>query len=396
MARLAADPRTLLPDAGRMPSDYPTVGLVGFYGWGNYGDELFWKTFEEHLGASMSLVNVLSPAWAAGRATLRQAVAGSDVILIGGGDIVVPWERTRYWPPILLRRPVFIAGVGVPTWRAPTAEGVGLLRTFFRHPSVQSIAARDEASGAWIASELEPQVPVTISPDLTCALTLPAVERPLDPPIFGVAVRARPGGDDLSQVRRLCARAAALGYRVRPIVLATGETRAKDLVATGQLGLGDAELVATDDLDAISRAIGECSVFATMKFHGVVVATMYGVPTIAMMPTAKTRSFLTAVGRAADLAHFGAEDLPDRLTRDMPSIEPEIPMALRAGATAHLAQLRSEILAAAALGVGRAAASGQRRQDDVLDEVPAGQPIGHVEALGGELAHALEVEEAGP
>jgi hypothetical protein len=396
IARAATDPRLLLPDAGRPPTTRPNLGVAGFYGWGNYGDELFWETFKEHLAPAMSLQNLLGPAWKDGRSPLRGGVADSDVVLVGGGDIVVPWERTRYWPSILLRRPVFIAGVGVPTWRQATPEGLAILRRFFGHQNVRAIAVRDAESAAWIASQLEPLVSITVTPDLTCALTLPPVARPLDPPIFGVAVRARPGIDDLSHVRRLCERAIELGYRVRRIILATGETRAKDLIATAQLGLGDTELVSTDDLDAISRAIGECSVFATMKFHGVVVATMYGVPTIATMPTNKTRSFLNSIGRPENLARFNAPDLPDRLDRDMPMIESEIPIRLRAEATAYLAGLRREILAAAALGVGRAAASSQRVQHDLLDEALRGLTVGDVEAFGGELTHPLEVEEAGP
>ena len=38
------------PEGGR-----PKVGLVGFYGPGNYGDELFLDAFREHLGAAMDL-----------------------------------------------------------------------------------------------------------------------------------------------------------------------------------------------------------------------------------------------------------------------------------------------------------------------------------------------------
>lgn len=350
-----ADPLAFLPDAGRPPTPHPTVGAVGFFGWGNYGDELFFETFRQRLGGATSLVDLIGASAAHDRRSLRRRVLETDVVLIGGGDIVVPWLRTRYWRKAFLRRPVFVAGVGVPTWRQPTAEGTETLRAFLTHPNVRSIGARDEPSAAWIRTALAPSAPVRVSPDLVCGLDLPPVDRPTDPPIFGVAVRRRETPDDLRQVRRLCEKALALGYRLRRLVLATGPTRRDDAEATTALGFEESELISTDDVDAISRAIGECSVLATMKFHGVVVATMYGVPTLALMPTAKTKHFLADIGRSDLLTQFAANDLPDRLTANMGPIDPAVSARLRRDALAYFDALRAEILSTAADGFGRAA-----------------------------------------
>jgi polysaccharide pyruvyl transferase WcaK-like protein len=189
---------------------------------------------------------------------------------------------------------------------------------------------------------------VATAPDLVCALTLPPADRPADPPIFGVAVRQRATVDDFSQVRRLAERATALGYRVRRIVLATGRTRVRDLEATARLGLEGTELVASDDLAVISRAIGECTAMASMKFHGVVVAAMYGVPALVMMPTAKNRYFLDLIGRPDLLTGFNHPDLPDLVTRDPVPIAAPVRERLRDQATAGLADLRRAILETAA------------------------------------------------
>lgn len=353
-----ADPLAFLPDGGRPPTAHPTVGVVGFFGWGNYGDELFLETFRQRLGGAMTLVDLIGRSAAPERGSLRRRVLETDAVLIGGGDIVVPWTKTRYWRRAFLRRPVFVAGVGVPTWRQPTAEGIASLRAFLGHPNVRSIGARDEPSADWIRANLAPSAPVLVSPDLVCGLDLPPVERPADPPIFGVAVRRRETPDDLRQVRRLCEKAQRLGYRLRRIVLATGPTRRDDTEATAALGFEETELVSTDDLDTISRSIGECSAFATMKFHGVVVATMYGVPTLALMPTAKTRRFLADIGRSELLTQFAADDLPDRLTADLTPIDPAVGARLRNDAIGYLDGLRTEILSTAASGFGRAADRG--------------------------------------
>jgi polysaccharide pyruvyl transferase WcaK-like protein len=344
------DPLAYLPAPVRGPTSHPEAGLVGFYGWGNYGDELFYQVFEQHLADPIRLRKVLNPD--AGRFRgrgLGPAVSASDAIVIGGGDIVIPWSTySRYWERVFLRRPVFVAGVGVPTWGEPVPEAVSRLRDFLQHPSVRSIGTRDPVSAQWIRDNLQPSAPVVAAPDLVCALNLPPVERPSDPPIFGVAVRRRSGTDDFTQVRRLCERAISLGYRLRRIVLATGSTRVRDLAAMGELGFEDTELVSSDNLDDITRAIGECTAMASMKFHGVVVAAMYGVPAFVLMPTAKNRYFMADIGRLDLLSSFSDETLPERLTRDPQAIDEAVRRRLREGAEAYLRDLRAAVIEAAA------------------------------------------------
>jgi polysaccharide pyruvyl transferase WcaK-like protein len=347
--RVLADPSSYRRDQGRPPTDHPRVGLVGFYGWGNFGDELFLEALSSSLGPTVEVESLIGPAWMSVPA-LRRGVLGSDVVVIGGGDLLRPWAMTRYWRPILLQRPVFVAGLGIPMWGGSRPVIVDRLRTFFGHPNLRGIAARDEGSAAWIRDNLDPKVPVRVTPDLVCSLDLPSVQRPSDPPIFGVAVRRRDTPDDLTQVRRLCERAMSMGYRVRRIVLGTGRVREQDLEATARLGFEDTELISSNDLDDISRAIGECTVMATMKFHGVVVATMYGVTPIAMMPTTKTRNFIADVGRPELLTSFNAEDLADHLQPGMTPIAQSERDRLRNGAIDYLRDLRADVLATAARG----------------------------------------------
>lgn len=338
------DPLAYLPAPSRPPGERPGVGVVGFFGHGNYGDELFLEVYREHLGDTFALRSLLDPAEGGAANRLGDGVRRSDALVIGGGDIVIPWSAaSRYWERTYLRRPVFIAGVGVPMWRQPVPHVVDRLRGFFQHPAVRFVGSRDEESTAWIAENLRPTVPLVTAPDLVCSLTLPAVQRPTDPPIFGVAVRSRNQPDDLSHVRALCLKAASTGYRVRRIILATGKVRARDVEATAGLDLPDTELVSTDDLDAISRAIGECSIFATMKFHGVIVGTMYGVPSIALMPTTKTKNFLRGIGRLDLLSAYSNPELPSWLDRDLAPIAPETVDRLHGGGVAHLADLRARI-----------------------------------------------------
>jgi polysaccharide pyruvyl transferase WcaK-like protein len=342
------DPIAYVPRGRRTAGARPVVGLVGFFGYGNYGDELFLEVYREHLGPDFELRSLLDPAASSSIAQrLGAGVRASDAIVIGGGDILIPWATSsRYWERTYLRRPVFVAGVGVPAWREPVPHVVAGLGSFFRHPNMQFVGTRDPESTDWIEANLHPRVPVATAPDLVCGLTLPPVERPAGQPIFGVAVRSRNQPDDLTHVRRLCDRAVELGYRVRRIVLATGRVRERDDVATEGLDLPDTELVSSDDLDVISRAIGECTAISSMKFHGVVVATMYGVPAIATMPTTKTRNFMRRIDRPDLLSAYSNPELPAVLRPDLAPIAEETRLRLRSEAVAHLADLRAKLLIA--------------------------------------------------
>ncbi len=339
------DPYAYLPESARDATARPVVGVVGFYGWGNYGDELFLKVFREYLEPAIALQTVLDPERRHQNGRLiGAAVRASDAMLIGGGDILNPARaHDAYWHRSYLRRPVFVAGVGVPTWATPVPSAIDRLRRFLRHESLRFLATRDDESSQWIRETIDPVVPVVTAADLVCALTLPVVARASDPPILGIVVRRRSTPDDLTQVRRLGQRAQEIGYRVRRIVLATGRTRVRDLEATAELGLPEAELVDSDDLTVLTSAIGECSVLASMKFHGVVVATMYGIPGLVLMPTAKNRNFMRRIDRPDLVAAYDAPDLGDRLEAGLERIPDDVTAGLRAEAASVMAQVRAGI-----------------------------------------------------
>lgn len=325
----------------------PRVGLVGFYGPGNYGDELFLDVFRRHLGEVADVEVIFDSATRPYfERPVRDVVRGYDTIVIGGGDLVIPWAASdRYWLPDYLRRPVHVVGVGVPTWRPAKPAVVAALGAFLRHRNVRSITARDAESGAWIREHLRPRVDVASSADLVFALPLPAVERPTDPPILGIVVRWREGGDDYGAVRAAAARGRALGYRLRTIVLATGEVRARDERALDEVGLDDVERIASDDLDVLTRAIGECTMLVSHKFHGTVVATSYGIPSVSMSTTDKNRNLLRRLGRPDLVCAFDDPGLPDRVTRPPAAIDLAVRDEMAREATASLDLLRQRIVA---------------------------------------------------
>jgi polysaccharide pyruvyl transferase WcaK-like protein len=326
----------------------PSVGLVGFYGPGNYGDELFLEAFSQHLASDVDLGVVFdSPIRPYFRRPVRDVVRDRDAIVIGGGDLLISWSLSdRYWLTDYLRRPVHIVGVGVPTWRPAKPNVVAYLRRFVRHGSVRSITVRDEESAAWIREHLRPRVAVETAADLVFALDLPPVERPSGPPILGINVRWREGNDDYSAVRALAARGRELGYRLRTIVLSTGDVRTRDERAFEELAIDgpDVERVASDDLGMLTRAIGGCSMLVSHKFHGTVVATAYGIPAISMSTTDKNRNLMRLLGRPEMVCAFDDPELPDRLTTEPAPPDAALRAELRRSAAEALAGLRARLL----------------------------------------------------
>lgn len=327
------------------------IGLAGFYGYGNYGDELFLKVFRQFLGVNHQLEVIpeqlekpyfVSP--------LEKRVKRYDAIVIGGGDIVQPWGiDARYFSREYLEKPVFVVGVGVPLRstdaHAEKAWVVEKYKAFFSHPNVRFVHARDVQSAQWIQKKIEPAVKVQEGPDIVCALNLPPVPLPNDAPILGVVTRQRSATsqDDYTQVQRLCRHAQQQGWSIRHIILGFGGVGEADFRNADALDVPGKELVYTQNLDEMSRAIGGCSAFASMKFHGTVVATMYGIPSIVMVPTNKNRNFMNRIGLGEQVARFDSEKLVSIFDAMPKALSARHVSSLRFGATALMTRLRAEV-----------------------------------------------------
>lgn len=293
-------------------NERPVVGIAGFFGAGNYGDELFLSVYKQYFGDEFEL-RVLAdlPRKPFYSRPVEKIVDEVDAIVIGGGDILQPWNSDpRYFNHAFLKKPVFVVGVGVPQYKnaKPTSEAVLRRHTkFLQHPNVQRIGVRDEQSAQWIRKHIHPPREVLVAPDMVCSLNLPEAHKPEGAPILGIATRQRPNlaePDDYSRIEELARHAVEKGWRIRHIILGTMEVGRRDVANAEDLDVPGKELVYTEDLDEISRSIGECSAFASMKFHGTVVATMYGIPSIVMIATNKNVNFMKRIGLKANLSSF--------------------------------------------------------------------------------------------
>ncbi|MGO4145613.1 polysaccharide pyruvyl transferase family protein [Paenarthrobacter sp. YAF11_1] len=332
----------------------PTLGIAGFFGHGNYGDELFLSVFEEYFGDDYNL-KVLPdlPAKPYFSRPIAEMVKEVDGILLGGGDLVRPWGTDeRYFHKEYLTKPVFALGLGVPirVGSPNEAEKPHIAKryaAFFNHPNMKFVGVRDEDSRRWMENHVAPATaPLVAAPDIVCALTLPEVTRDPEAKILGIVTRQRPDRDvpdDYTQLENLAKELQSRGWTIRHLILGTGIVGWRDIVNAQDLDVPGKEIVYSQDLDELSRAIGECTTLASMKFHGSVVATMYGVPSIVMIPTSKNRSFMRRIGREDLLSKFDAKDHLERFEPRPADIATEDVAMLRKQATDLLLQVQSAV-----------------------------------------------------
>jgi polysaccharide pyruvyl transferase WcaK-like protein len=329
----------------------PVVGIAGFYGHGNFGDELFYDVFEQYLGGDFEL-RILPDLTAKPyfSSPVDKMVDQVDAIVIGGGDIVQPWGvDPRYFNRAYLKRPVFIAGVGVPL-RANAAQqrkdwAVEKYKAFLSDPMVKFIHARDSESVNWIRKNAQPIIEVHEAPDIVCSLDLPPAPK-LRVPTLGIVTRLRPGhadDDDYSMLQAMANRFVAEGWAIRHIVLGTGEVGRRDRADADKLYVPEKELFVSESLKDLCRAIGSCEALASMKFHGTVVATMYGVPSMVLIPTSKNRNFMRRIEREDLLSKFDAPDLLERCDALRIKIAPDSVRFLRTQSQQLMSNLRDAL-----------------------------------------------------
>jgi polysaccharide pyruvyl transferase WcaK-like protein len=290
------------------------IGLVGFFGWGNYGDELFLDNWRRTIGLHHE-VEVVHDVLAAPYFSrpAPEVAAEFDALLIGGGDLVIPNKISPlYWNRAWLAKPVYISGVGVPTWIKQQAPDVmERLRTFFQHPNVRHIGARDTESGEWIRRHLGPKVGVDVHADLAFNLLLPPAATFANPTV-AINLRTHRAGSDPTALVNVCAAMRGRGYDVVNLVLGTGRTRAADLSVAQDFPFPDQVILESESIEELSSYLGGLDVLISNKFHGTVVATMYGVSSVVLSATTKSRNLYTRLDRRPLLS---TNEDPDMLTK---------------------------------------------------------------------------------
>lgn len=341
------------------------VGLVGYYGWGNYGDEFFKAVLETDLPElEFRLLHEVEPDGAVNLEKLEENVSAVDAIMIGGGDLVIPYAMSSlYWQPAFLRKPIVVYGVGVPRWGGYNHDVVMKMRAFMQHPAVKQVTARDQESTDWIAQHLKPSAPVTCEPDIVCAYQHRYVV-PRDR-AFGLVLRHQ--GTDLNKqsVKAILDQVRARGYHPRVLMLATGKTLSDDFNPLLKLDLGDADVIVRSNLDALTDELLSCDRVASMKFHGCVVAMSHNVPCLALSQANKFKNFYAELDRSNWLSSLGDAQLQQKLDDLLDAPNYVFPKEFREQAREGLRKLQLALEAAAAEGVPELPPEPEQAPEDV-------------------------------
>lgn len=293
----------------------PKIGLVGYFGWGNYGDELFVEAHKKNLSEDFDLevVHDLLEAPYLSKQAIKN-LESYDGFLIGGGDLINPNAISKlYWRRDYLKKPVFVYGIGVPNSKIKQSPALDYYREFFNHDNVKLTVLRDRESCQYFNSVIKPKNEALSYPDAVCSLEMPAAKS-FDGKTIGFSIRSHHSVvGNYEQVREAVDTAKSLGYSVKLIVMSTGILGEKDYKVAKEFAKDDEEIIYSESLDDISSAIGGVDQLVSMKFHGMIVAAMYAVPSVQMSSTPKNRNFLRYLQRMELQSNYNSDDLYTRI-----------------------------------------------------------------------------------
>lgn len=326
----------------------PRIGVTGSFGRGNYGDELYVKNYEYWFSpwAKLFLMSGL-PQQTYLSKLKNEFVDMMDAIVLGGGDLLCPYREKidhDFINRSYLRRPVHVAGIGVELNRKDILPNVLERWTrFLTDENIRSISNRDAGSAAWIREHVQPKVKVTDHPDMVLALPLPKAVKPDGAPIVGLTTRHIKHEKEYRIMERAAAYLSAQGWKVRHIIGGVGGHGAKDFENSKLLRHEGKEVVYSESLNDISRALGECSLVLSMKLHTTIVSAMYGVPTISVNPVVKAKAFMRSIGCEELTVSPMTDDLMDILKAGIPSSPWEHVQPVKEQAAAYMKRLSQNI-----------------------------------------------------
>jgi polysaccharide pyruvyl transferase WcaK-like protein len=325
-------------------------GLCGFYGYGNFGDELFYWVFEQYLGDIIEFEvvheNLYKPYF---NQSIEERIKDYDALIIGGGDIVQPWGiDERYFSQHFRHKKMYVCGVGVPI-RVNSKELhkewiIDKYKNIFQSKNMQFVHARDKQSKDWIENYLEPKVNVRLAPDIVCSLDMPQINK--KEKTLGIITRYRPVDDldDYTKLEELAQYAQSKGWTIRQIILGSDNVGMRDFENSFNFKVEKKEVIYTQSLSEMVKEVGMCTAIASMKFHGTVVATMQGVPSIVLIPTSKNRNFMRRVGLDNQLSKFDSDQLINIFNQLPSHIDNTKVKSLKLEATSLMISLRQKIL----------------------------------------------------
>lgn len=288
------------------------IGLIGYFGWGNFGDEVFLNQWRDVLGTGCTFrVNDLLQKPYISRPADAVA-ADAEAFVIGGGDLIrTEAVSSLYWNRAWTEKPLVISGVGVAQESGRNrSDVIPRLKSFVARAQILSFSARDPASQRWIRENLNPLVEVKLVPDLAyAALHQRPSRRQRSLRTVGLVLNKLVTTYDLNVLASLLEAEAAGALKVRLLVLATGIQRETEIAQLKVHRLeGRAEVFST--IAEMVQAIGQVDILYSAKFHGLVAASAQGVPSRSLRDTSKAKNLSLRLGMPQMMSMTIPKSLP--------------------------------------------------------------------------------------
>ena len=251
------------------------VGVVGFYGYGNFGDE--WM---------LAVMRLLAPDIEfvpfARRESKWEIDESVDALIIGGGDLLIPIPAVgqSYFSNQFLEtnKPIIVFGVGIPLTCGYLYEGIEVLNSFLSHPAVKGVWFRSPFD--FLAAQFIFHEEVLAKSYVTWDVTY---TYPCEPPqtwdTSAAAVCLAPRLRSVWSPQRtaqLEENLAKLGYTtIHYIILGWGDIGKEDLVFTKKMiSSSERVIVETDGVDDTLAKLSSYDLIVTCKFHGIIAAAL--------------------------------------------------------------------------------------------------------------------------
>lgn len=271
------------------------TGILGYFGFGNFGDELFhlvwsdvFKDSELITFESVTGIRKCMHSDPKDRKLFSQSV---DNILIGGGDLIRPTGKNNYWYKELLTKNVYLYGIGVATWLGHDKSRVAEIIEFLNHQNVKCIGVRDIESKSWLEQrDISLSEKIILSPDIVFSYGK-SNKKYFTKPTVGIVTRHQKQYQEerIKQLKKIVTLYQDKGFDVVEILASTGEELIWDKEGSREWGLGIPVVTSATD-DEMTSIIASCSLIYSMKFHGCVVGLLNHVPSVSLLKTDKFRN----------------------------------------------------------------------------------------------------------
>lgn len=259
--------------------------IVGYYGFGNYGDELFANVFRTFLSEYFQLTflpDALTDPYFPGE-KLASIVERHDLVIVGAGDLLNP----QYIPPFylaeeFLQRDVIVEGVGVPLELGSSETATAHLRNFLSSKCVKGISVRDRRSHDFLNQNLG--INSVIKPDIALSLQI-SNQRPK---LRNVTISPRAHQDEEHYMAMIEATAEVRQSSTPEVLISSiGET-AKDDMAFSSVYFRRFEQFNFKSIERITDFITNSEVVISDKFHVCLLGLIGG---CAVIPISNSNKF---------------------------------------------------------------------------------------------------------